>query len=111
GAELVSAGNSWLLRLRATQVEFSKQTAAGTKQCLATATGHLDGGWHHLVGLSSATDGLQVWFDGVLICNDGASNQNIIYTGQGPDFWVGRHGNNQDQWDFTGNIDDVRVYG
>jgi hypothetical protein len=63
------------------------------------------------VGVTSATDGLIVYFDGAPICNHPADIQSVIYTGQGTDFFVGRHGNGQDQWDFTGNIDDVRIYG
>jgi hypothetical protein len=66
--------------------------------------------WHHVLGVSSATDGLQVWFDGVLICNDPTATQGLIYSGQGPDFFVGRHGNGELQWDFSGNLDDVRIY-
>jgi Concanavalin A-like lectin/glucanases superfamily len=111
GAELVSAGNSYLLRLRATGVEFSKQTAAGNKQCIVDAPAHLNGQWHHVVGVSSATDGLIVYFDGAPICNHPADIQDIIYTGQGTDLFVGRHGNGEEQWDFTGNVDDVRIYG
>jgi hypothetical protein len=111
GAEIVSAGNSYLLRLRPNGVEFSKQTAAGTKQCIVDAPAHLNGQWHHVVGVSSPTEGLVVYFDGAPICNHPADTQDIIYTGQGTDLFLGRHGNGQEQWDFTGNLDDVRVYG
>jgi len=111
GAELLSAGNSYLLRLRPTEVEFTKQTAAGTKQCIAGAPAHLNGQWHHVVGVSSPAEGLVVYFDGAPICNHPADTQDIIYTGQGPDFFLGRHGNGEEQWDFTGNLDDVRIYG
>src|SRR5439155_19263471 len=69
GSELVSAGNNYLLRLRPNGVEFSKQTPAGTKQCIVDAPNHLNGQWHHLVGVSSATDGPLVYFDGAPICN------------------------------------------
>jgi hypothetical protein len=110
GAELVSAGNSYLLRLRPSGVEFSKRVPGGTRQCIADAPNHLDGMWHHLVGVSSAILGLQVYFDGALICNHPADTQGILYPGPGNDFWIGRHGDGQERWDFTGSIDDVRVY-
>jgi hypothetical protein len=64
-----------------------------------------------VVGVSSPTEGLVVYFDGAPICNHPADTQDIIYTGQGTDLFLGRHGNGQEQWDFTGNLDDVRVYG
>jgi hypothetical protein len=111
GAEILSAGNSYLLRLRPNGVEFSKQTAAGTKQCIVDAPAHLNGQWHHLAGVTSPTEGLIVYFDGAPICNHPADTQDIVYTGQGTDLFVGRHGNAQEQWDFSGNLDDVRIYG
>jgi hypothetical protein len=64
-----------------------------------------------VVGVSSPAEGLVVYFDGAPICNHPADTQDIIYTGQGTDLFLGRHGNGQEQWDFTGNLDDVRVYG
>ena len=33
----------------------------------------------------------------------------MIYD-QGPDLYVGRHGTDDPDWDFGGNIDDVRIY-
>jgi hypothetical protein len=33
----------------------------------------------------------------------------IVYD-LGKDLWVGRHGNGNQNWDFEGNIDEVRVY-
>jgi hypothetical protein len=115
GSELVSAGNQFLLRLRPTQVEFSKRvmataTTGAFSQCFATVDNHLDGNWHHLAGVSSA-EGIKVYFDGVERCtSDVANAQKPIFYDQGRDLWVGRHGNGQTQWDFGGNIDDVRVY-
>jgi len=47
--------------------------------------------------------------DGNEICNQPLGGD-IVYD-QGPDFWVGRHGNGSANWDFQGNIDDVRVEG
>jgi hypothetical protein len=111
GAEILSAGNSYLLRLLPNGVEFTKQTAAGLKQCRVDAPMHLNGQWHHLAGVTSPTAGLIVYFDGVPICNHPADTQDIVYTGQGADLFVGRHGNAEEQWDFSGNIDDVRIYG
>jgi hypothetical protein len=114
GSELVSGGNHYVLRLRPTQIEFSKRVMGTTSgafvQCLGSADNHLDGNWHHLAGVSSAA-GLKVYFDGVERCTSDAPNavKPILYD-QGPDFWVGRHGNTQTIYDFGGTLDEVRVY-
>jgi hypothetical protein len=114
GSEIVSAGNSYLLRLRATQVEFTKRVA-GTgpgmfAQCLGIVTGHLDANWHHLAGVSSAS-GIKLYLDGTERCSNTAAIalQPILYD-QGQSLWVGRHGNGQLMWDFGGDIDEVRIY-
>jgi hypothetical protein len=113
GSEIMSGGNQYILRVRATQIEFSKRifSVAMNKnlhsQCFGTVPNHLDGNWHHLAGLTSPT-GMKLYFDGVERCSV-ASGEDIVYD-QGTDFWVGRHGNGQTQWDFGGSIDEVRVY-
>jgi hypothetical protein len=114
GAELVSAGNSYVIRLRPTQVEFAKRvtTPQGTTQfvqCLATVSGHLNNGWHHVAGVTSSAEGMKLYVDGVEVRSEPQLTQDILYD-QGKDFWVGRHGNGSLAWDFQGNVDDVRVY-
>jgi hypothetical protein len=111
GEELVSAGDNYLVRLRATQVEFSKRTASGIQSCLAAvgAAKIFDGGWHH-IGATTSTDKIRVYFDGVQqTCPNTGTDGDIVYTA-GQNFFVGRHGNNQNTWDFDGNIDEVRIY-
>jgi hypothetical protein len=114
GAELVSAGNSYVIRLRPTQIEFAKRVSTGLGttqfvQCLATVPGHLNGSWHHVAAVTSPSDGMKLYVDGLEVRSEPQLTQDILYD-QGKDFWVGRHGNGQTTWDFQGNIDDVRVY-
>jgi hypothetical protein len=111
GSELISAGDNYSLRLRPGLIEFSKRINDGTAhwvQCDGPVNTHLNNQWHHVAAVSSI-DGMVVYFDGVEICNNGEGG-NIVYD-QGNTFFVGRHGNNQTNWDFAGKIDDVRVYG
>jgi hypothetical protein len=113
GSEIVSAGNHYLLRVRATQVEFSKRSTSPTgaltfAQCFAIVPNHLDGQWHHMAGQTSPA-GLKLYFDGKQVCSSGAG-EDIKYD-QSDSLWIGRHGNGQEIWDFDGNIDDVRIYG
>jgi len=112
GAELISAGDNYVLRLRTGQIEFAKRIAssAGTATyaiCAIVVTNHLTGAWHHLAAVSSPA-GMKVFLDGVERCAN-ARGENLLYD-RGPDFWVGRHGNGSTAWDFEGNIDDLRVY-
>jgi hypothetical protein len=115
GAELVSVGNNYLVRLRGNPVgvEFSKRPVGGgaSIQCRMPTAAATDGNWHHMAGISSATEGVKVYFDGVLRCALDR-REDISYTGSGagPDVFVGRHANSEDQWDFGGNIDEVRIY-
>jgi hypothetical protein len=113
GAELVSVGNNYLVRLRGNPVgiEFSKRPAQGGSpvQCRVAQPNATDGNWHHLVGTSSAAEGVRLYFDGVLRCMSDRKDA-ISYTGAGSDVFVGRHANGEDQWDFGGNLDEIRIY-
>jgi hypothetical protein len=109
GADLISGGDQYVLRLRPTQIEFSKRIRNQTyAQCIVDFSRHLDGAWHHMAGVTSGA-GTKLYFDGVETCSS-ALGDDIVYD-RGPDLFVGRHGNGQTTWDFDGNIDDVRIYG
>jgi hypothetical protein len=115
GAELVSGGNNYLIRLRPTQVEFAKRyltpaNTTGTAQVFGTVPGMLSGAWHHVAGVASQDQGMKLYVDGKLVASDPTFVQDTIYDNSGRDFWVGRHGNGSANWDFQGNIDDVRFY-
>ena len=106
GEEIVSAGNNYLLRVRNNQVEFTKRVTGGFAQCIGAFNGSVDGNWHHVVGVTSAT-GMVLYVDGNQVLTN-TRTENIIYDADA-DFVVGRHPT-QTTWDFDGNIDDVRVY-
>jgi hypothetical protein len=121
GMEVVSGGDSYMLRVRADVLEFSKRVMSPTGpswlMCQGSWPGHLDGSWHHLAGVAtssanSASMGMSVFVDGVERCNL-PFTQNVFYT-TAPDLWVGRHGagdgGGSATWDFEGNIDEVRIY-
>jgi hypothetical protein len=107
GSEIVSAGNSYLLRVRTGGVDFAKRIAGGYAPCAGDFPQALDGQWHHVAAVTDNA-GIRVYVDGNEVCNNNRIEP-IVYD-QGQDFWVGRHGNTQTTWDFEGNIDDVRVY-
>jgi hypothetical protein len=110
GAELLSAGNQYLLRLGKDTVRFSKRQAGGTSSApcdVINITSHLDGKWHHLAGVQSPA-GMKVYLDGVERCTN-THGEDVRYDG-GPSLFLGRHPDNA-TYDFEGNLDDVRIYG
>jgi hypothetical protein len=106
-SEALSNGDNYFLRVRASDIAFTRQTASGYVVCFAAVSNHLDGAWHHVAGVATPS-GTHVYFDGVEKCAN-TSGGDAIYT-HGQDLWVGRHGDGSDKWDFDGNIDDVRIY-
>jgi hypothetical protein len=108
GSQLISGGNAYGLRLGGAQIEVSKRVTGTFVDCRATVSNYLDGNWHHVVGVI-ATGTFHIYFDGTLRATC-AQSQPIAYSGTGPDLWVGRHGDNQDQYDFGGQMDEIRVY-
>ena len=51
---------------------------------------------------------MKVYFDGVERCTN-TRGDDMLYT-RATDLYVGRHGNGRPDWDFDGNLDDVRIY-
>jgi hypothetical protein len=111
GSEVMSAGDQYSLRVRPTEIEFSKRTTTNGNgafvQCRQAVPNQLDGNWHHLAGVASPT-GMKTYFDGVEKCTNTVGTD--IRYDEGPDLFIGRHGNGQDNYDFDGNIDEVRIY-
>jgi hypothetical protein len=111
GSELMSAGNQYSLRVRPTEIEFSKRTTMNGNgafiQCRTAVPNHLDGNWHHLAGVTTPA-GMKTYFDGVERCTNTVGGD--IRYDQGPDLFLGRHGFDQTIYDFDGNLDDVRIY-
>jgi hypothetical protein len=110
GEEIVSAGNSYLLRVGNAQINFSKRVAGAFSPCVANFPQANDNQWHHVVGTNSASSGMRVFVDGAELMSCPAATGSIVYD-QGNDLYVGRHGGTQTNWDFDGQIDDVRIYG
>ena len=107
-SEMVSAGDSYILRARSDGLEFSiRATSPGRQKCQMNVTGHLNNGWHHVAGVLTPS-GLRGYYDGVESCFL-PGNLNIAYD-LGTEFLVGRHADGDLVYDFEGNLDEVRVY-
>jgi hypothetical protein len=108
-SEALSQGDNYFIRIRTTDIAFTRRSASGYIVCFATIpSNHLDDNWHHVAAVLSAA-GAKVYVDGVERCS--AAGDNLIYD-KGPDLYVGRHGGTADSsdWDFDGNLDDIRIY-
>ena len=109
-SDISSGWNAYLLRLRAGTVDWTKRTGDSSYvQCTGNAPSSLDGAWHHLAGVASRSSGVKLYFDGAEICSMNQKSD-LAYSASADGFFVGRHGDGQDQWDFDGNVDEVRFY-
>ena len=111
-AELVSGSSAYILRLLDTDVELLKRVQTGTgisfARCYGPASNLLDGNWHHVAGVSSAT-GMKVFIDGAEKCSN-AQGEPIAYDANIKDLWVGRYRDPEGGYLFQGNLDDLRIY-
>ena len=109
GSELLSLGDSFTIRMDAggtIQSLFYNGSGWSTVSYNQTYAG---GGWHHFVAVfDDEHDYHRLYIDGVQRAN-GTTMASIVYT-LGTSTVIGRHGNGQTSYDFTGQIDDVRVY-
>lgn len=119
GSEVVSGGDHYSLRVMAGELEFSKRTTNNSGsgshvQVRGASITHLDGNWHHLAGVATP-QGMRVYLDGVLLKTNEVSldpryGRDLRYDRPVQELWVGRHPASAN-YDFNGDIDDVRVYG
>jgi hypothetical protein len=110
GSDLVNVGDDYLLRLRATNIEFVKRRSdvPGMLYQLATlrnVSGHLDGQWHHLTGVISPT-AVHLYLDGGILHVSSPNSDPILY--RGSQMWVGRDTDTDHA--FQGDLDDLRIY-
>ena len=132
GSELVSLGDHYVLRLEKDRLDFNKHVVVGGNNTIVYCSyipasdggtpAFLNGNWHHIAAISSSVaPGMTIYLDGQLVlrsdqasCINGlfSSTNNIAYTGAlfGTDFWVGRQGNGNVNYDFQGNLDELRIY-
>jgi len=112
GGDIINAGDSYILRLRPTQVEFTMRQPvpdAGVSfvHCFVTAASFRDGNWHHLAALATSS-GMRLYYDGIPMCTN-MLGADAAYD-KGTTLVVGHHALGRTDYDFDGNIDDVRIY-
>ncbi len=110
GAEIVSLGDHFCIRLdesgwaRAYMYNGSSWLSVGVFQTFAGT------GWHHFAAVfDDGNNTFKLYIDGALAAST-TNTSSISYAGLGANTVIGRQGNSGTNHDFTGIIDDVRVY-
>ncbi len=110
GTDIINLGNDYFVRLKPTDIELAKRVSnvSGMIYAVARATlpSHLDGKWHHVAGVTTAT-GMSLYHDGQLRGTN-MRGEAIMYSGNA--LWAGRDGGGAMGRDFAGELDDVRIY-
>lgn len=110
GADFVSLGDCFVIRLANSTVNTTAayHLAAGTTS--VDASGIIeDTGWHHFAAVLDAGNTLKLYIDGNEKASVAATSA-ISYSGLGANTFIGRHGNSGSSHDFTGRVDDVRIF-
>ncbi|HYO24314.1 MAG TPA: LamG domain-containing protein [Lacipirellulaceae bacterium] len=110
GAEVVSLGDHVVLRLDDGGRMRALYYNGTTWTSLDFTASYVGTGWRHFAAVfDDANNVLKLYVDGVEVAS-GAMTSSISYPGLGSATVIGRNGNGGTSHDFTGIIDDVRVY-
>jgi hypothetical protein len=111
GAELISVGNYFAIRLNntgtTTQAFFYNGSTWVTASVSQTFVG---AGWHHFAAVFSDDQNYcKLYIDGTEAASVSTA-VTIPWTGQGTKTVIGAHGHANTTFDFIGKIDDVRIF-
>jgi len=110
GAEVVSMGNDYMLRINPSGgVEFIFYNGSTWTNCQSSGVNVLSGSWVSIVGFKDSTNGSEIYVNNIDRTSGCTSTADVVYA-HGTSFNIGRHGNGSANYDFNGEIDDVRVY-
>lgn len=108
GAEVMSMGNNWMLRVFPSGVlSFSFDDAGVWRVVNADTVNVKDGIWHHVAVTKSATE-VKLYVDGALK-KTFATTKPITYNHSNV-FIVGAHGDEEPNYNLNGTLDEVRVW-
>jgi VCBS repeat-containing protein len=110
GSEVISLGDNLLLRLEHPTAGMQASYYDGTTWKNITFPAFLAGtGWHHVAfSFNDAGNTATLYLDGAAVAST-STTDSISYT-RGTDSFIGQHGAGNSAFNFTGMIDDARVY-
>jgi hypothetical protein len=110
GAELVSIGDYFAIRLDEGSSSRAFFYNGSTWPSCSVSQTYTNSGWHHFAAVYNDDQNYcKLFVDGTEVASV-ATTVTIPYSGLGTKTVVGAHGNNSTTCDFSGKIDDVRVY-
>ncbi len=110
GAEVVSIGDCFALRLDEGAIARAFFYNGSTTVDLTPSQTFAGSGWHHFaVVLNDDNNSFDLYIDGTLAAST-TTTSSVSYSGRGSNTLIGSHGNGQTNRDFTGKLDDVRIY-
>ena len=110
GSEVVSIGDCVVLRLDEGAAVHAFFFDGSTTIALTPTRTFAGAWWHHFaVVFNDDGNSFELYIDGVLSASTGAASS-VSYSGRGANTLIGSHGNGQTNRDFTGQLDDVRIY-
>jgi len=115
GSEIVSMGNDFALRIQGDgkiRLYIFDDIVRPIPDSLlynleSSDSGYLDNQWHQVTGEFNNSQ-MNLYIDGVLDTSMSVPFKAIAYEG-GPHFFIGRHGDQEPEWDFQGDMDEVRL--
>jgi hypothetical protein len=110
GAEIISLGDCFILRLDESGITKGIYYNGSSWISVNINQNYESTGWHHFaIVFDDSGNTFKLYVDGALAAST-ATSSSILYSGLGTNTVIGRHGNGNTSMDFTGTIDDVRVY-
>jgi hypothetical protein len=110
GAEIVSIADYFAIRLNEGSISRAFFYNGSTWPSCSVSQTYANAGWHHFAAVyNDDQNNCKLYVDGTEVASV-ATTVTIPYTGLGTKVVVGAHGNGSTTYDFSGKIDDVRVY-
>ncbi|MCK4634767.1 MAG: LamG domain-containing protein, partial [Candidatus Aenigmarchaeota archaeon] len=111
GAEVASMGDDYMLRVSTNgNLFFGFWMGTTWRTSSTTGVDVLDNQWHQVVVTKSATN-QKFYVDDweASLATGGSHTDNITYV-HDPNFYIGKQGDGNPNFDFDGSIDEVRIY-
>ncbi len=110
GAEIISLGDCFAMRLNEGTSSRAFFYNGTTWQGAAVNATYAGVGWRHYAAVFDDDNNLlRFYVNGNQVASL-STTSSISYSGLGSNAMLGRHGNGQSNYNFTGKLDDVRVY-
>ncbi len=110
GSEIATLGDYVILRMESNGSLSGHYYNGSSWSTVREIVDYRDGNWHHFAYVVNPGSNTQkLYADGVEVDAD-VQSAAIVYSTQGTNTFIGKHGNGGSTYDFTGTLDDIRIY-